>query len=43
MDSTENKAASFKKQFLQILAVTGKSKANIIGHSHGTLYIQDMQ
>ncbi|HRU66465.1 MAG TPA: alpha/beta fold hydrolase, partial [Spirochaetota bacterium] len=38
MDSTENKAASFKKQFLQILAVTGKSKANIIGHSHGTLY-----
>lgn len=38
MDSTANKAASFKKQFLQILAVTGKSKANIIGHSHGTLY-----
>ncbi|HOQ12708.1 MAG TPA: alpha/beta fold hydrolase, partial [Spirochaetota bacterium] len=38
MDSTENKAASFKKQFLQILAVTGKSKANIIGHSHGALY-----
>jgi triacylglycerol lipase len=38
MDSTENKAASFKNQFLQILAVTGKSKANIIGHSHGTLY-----
>ena len=38
MDSTANKAASFKTQFLQILAVTGKAKANIIGHSHGTLY-----
>lgn len=38
MDSTAAKAASFKQQFLQILAVTGSSKANIIGHSHGTLY-----
>lgn len=38
MDSTANKAASFKKQFLSILAVTGKTKANIIGHSHGTIY-----
>ena len=38
MDSTANKAASFKKQFLNILAVTGKTKANIIGHSHGTIY-----
>jgi len=38
MDSTANKAADFKGQFLQILAVAGKSKANIIGHSHGTLY-----
>ncbi len=38
MDSTANKAASFKKQFLEILAITGKSKANIIGHSHGSIY-----
>jgi len=38
MDSTANKAASFKKQFLNILAITGKTKANIIGHSHGTIY-----
>ena len=38
MDSTAAKAADFKSQFLQILAVSGKAKANIIGHSHGTLY-----
>jgi len=38
MDSTANKAASFKAQYLQILAITGSSKANIIGHSHGTIY-----
>lgn len=38
MDSTQNKAASFKTQFLQILAISGKSKGNIIGHSHGTIY-----
>ncbi len=38
MDSTANKAASFKEQFLEILAISGKSKANIIGHSHGTIY-----
>jgi len=38
MDSTANKAASFKKQFLDILAISGKAKANIIGHSHGTIY-----
>jgi len=38
MDSTANKAASFKKQVLEILAITKKSKVNIIGHSHGTLY-----
>lgn len=38
MDSTANKAASFKKQLLDILAISGKSKANIIGHSHGTIY-----
>ncbi len=38
MDSTANKAAAFKAQYLEILAISGKSKANIIGHSHGTLY-----
>lgn len=38
MDTTANKAASFKTQFLQILAVSGSTKANIIAHSHGTLY-----
>src|SRR5512145_2975506 len=38
MDSTANKAASFKKQYLEILAITGKSKASIIAHSHGTIY-----
>ncbi|MCU0848319.1 MAG: alpha/beta hydrolase [Spirochaetes bacterium] len=38
MDTTQNKAAAFKTQFLQILAATGKAKANIIGHSHGTIY-----
>lgn len=38
MDSTANKAAAFKTQYLQILAATGAAKANIIGHSHGTVY-----
>ena len=41
MDSTRNKAESFKAQFLQILAVSGAAKANVIGHSHGTLYTRD--
>lgn len=38
MDSTANKADSFKRQFLEILAISGKTKANIVGHSHGTVY-----
>jgi len=38
MDSTEAKALDFKYQFLYILASSGASKANIIGHSHGTIY-----
>ncbi len=38
MDGTSAKAASWRNQVLQILAVTGKSKVNVIGHSHGTLY-----
>ena len=41
MDSTRAKAQDFKNQFLQVLAVTGAPKANIIGHSHGTLYTRD--
>lgn len=38
MDTTANKAQSFKRQFLDILAISGKTKANIVGHSHGTIY-----
>jgi len=38
MDSTKNKAWDFWGQYEQILAETGAEKANIIGHSHGTLY-----
>jgi len=38
MDSTANKAASWKSQFLNIKAVTGAAKLNVIGHSHGTIY-----
>ncbi len=38
MDSTVNKAADFKGQVLEILAISGADKVNIIGHSHGTLY-----
>jgi triacylglycerol lipase len=38
MDSTQNKAVQFKKQLLEIIAVSKAQKVNIIGHSHGTLY-----
>ncbi|MCP4116977.1 MAG: alpha/beta fold hydrolase [Desulfobacteraceae bacterium] len=38
MGSTADKAASFKAQFEEILAISGSEKANIIGHSHGTVY-----
>lgn len=38
MDSTANKAAQFRLQYLQFLAVAGASKGNIIGHSHGGIY-----
>ncbi len=41
MDSTRAKAEDFKNQFLQILSISGASKANIIGHSHGTIYTRD--
>ncbi len=38
MDGTVEKAEDFRDQFLDILALTGASKANIIAHSHGTVY-----
>lgn len=38
MDSKANKAAAWKTQVLEVLAVTGKSKVNVIGHSDGCLY-----
>lgn len=38
MDSSAAKGAAWKQQVLQILAVTGKSKINLIGHSHGCVY-----
>ena len=38
MDSTQNKGAQFKQEFLYYLAASGASKANVIGHSHGTVY-----
>jgi triacylglycerol lipase len=38
MDTTANKAAQFKQQFLEFLAVSGASRGNIIGHSHGGIY-----
>ncbi len=38
MDGTVAKARAFKTQLLQILAVTGKPRVNLIGHSHGTIY-----
>lgn len=41
MDSTRNKAVDFKNQFLQIKALTGAAKLNIIAHSHGALYSRD--
>jgi len=41
MDTTRKKAEAFKTQFLQIKAITGAAKLNIIGHSHGCLYTRD--
>ncbi len=41
MDSNRAKAESFKTQLLQIKAITGASKFNIIAHSHGALYSRD--
>ena len=38
MDSTVNKAIAWKRQVLEILALSGKGKVNVIAHSHGTIY-----
>ena len=38
MNTKEAKAIQFKAQILQILAVSGAEKVNIIGHSDGSLY-----
>lgn len=38
MGSTQSKAADWKSQVLEILAVSGADKVNVIGHSHGTIY-----
>ena len=38
VDGTAAKAADFRNQVLAILAISGASRVNIIGHSHGTLY-----
>ncbi len=38
MDSTANKGEQWKQDILEILAVTGAAKLNVIGHSHGTIY-----
>ncbi len=37
-DGTAHKGQQWKEQVLQILAVSGASRVNVIGHSHGTLY-----
>ncbi len=38
MDSTEKKGEQFRQEFLYYLAASGASKANVVGHSHGTVY-----
>jgi len=38
MDSSASKAAQWKQQVLEILAISGASKINLIGHSHGCIY-----
>ncbi len=38
LDTTSNKAKKHSGTISADTAVTGRSKANIIGHSHGTLY-----
>lgn len=41
MDSTRTKAEGFKSQLLELQAVTGAAKFNIIAHSQGALYARD--
>lgn len=38
LDGTVAKANAWKRQVLEILAVTGAGKINLIGHSHGSIY-----
>ncbi len=38
LDGTAAKAMAWKRQVLEILAVTGKGRINLIGHSHGSVY-----
>jgi len=38
MDGTVSKAWQWRRQLLEILAVTGASRVNVIGHSHGSIY-----
>jgi triacylglycerol lipase len=38
LDGTVAKAQAWKRQVLEILAVSGASKINLIGHSHGSIY-----
>ena len=38
MDGTADKATAWKKQVLEILAVSRAAKVNVIGHSHGSVY-----
>ena len=38
LDGTEAKARQFKAEFLDIQAISGAAKFNIIAHSHGALY-----
>lgn len=38
MASTADKAIEWRKQVLEILAISGAEKVNVIGHSHGSVY-----
>ncbi|MCU0848522.1 MAG: alpha/beta hydrolase [Spirochaetes bacterium] len=38
LDGTVAKAESWKRQVLDILAISGAQKINLIGHSHGCIY-----
>ncbi|HPA70637.1 MAG TPA: alpha/beta hydrolase [Spirochaetota bacterium] len=38
MDGTVSKANQWRRQVLEILATSGASRVNVIGHSHGSIY-----